>query len=152
MATTKKRSRRSNRKGPARHGTKPVSNERYQGTEGQDRKHYTGSQDRKHYGNARSSRDVDAELSKLFEKLGYEANYDGRVSTGERWHEVYDDGRLVLQVDFGVSPADFLKDLPFLAKGKSRPGSKDYTINTEPGRQGDADLREMLRRAKDRRA
>ena len=85
----------------------------------------------------------DKELIEFFEQLGYEVASDGKLATGERWHEVFDNGTLVMQIDFGVPLADFLEDLPLLATRQEGTSRHDYTVNAE----FDSDLREMWGRA-----
>jgi hypothetical protein len=85
-------------------------------------------------------------LDAFFKKLGYTVEHEGRLGTGERWVDVYDDGNQVFQIDDGVSLQTFLYDLPSFARGKEGPSNADYSWVAED----DADTREMVRRAKAR--
>lgn len=89
-----------------------------------------------------AARHSDPELVEFFKKLGYEVSWDGKMRTGERWHEVFDGGRLVIQVDFGVPLTALLEDLPLLVEHKEGTSSHNYTINGT-----NSDLGELLRRA-----
>ena len=51
----------------------------------------------------------DCEFAKYFKNLGYDYRWDCKIRTGERWHELWENGKLILQVDM-VPLEDIIKD------------------------------------------
>ena len=69
---------------------------------------------------------VNEVFARFFESLGYGVTFEGRLNTGERWHEIYDEEGIIVQVAFGAPLEEFLTDLPHLAEGKSGVGPTEY--------------------------
>jgi hypothetical protein len=61
---------------------------------------------------------AEGELVAYLKALGYEVDWDFRVSLG-RWLEVYDGDRMVLQIDEWAPLDDFLECLPGLVELRS---------------------------------
>lgn len=91
---------------------------------------------------SKSSYGVDDEFANYFEKLGYGVTYEGRIETGERWHEIYTNEGIICQVSFGTPLAEFLADLPYLVDGKAGIGPTNYWCACD----SNTKLREMLSR------
>jgi hypothetical protein len=87
---------------------------------------------------------VNEVFARFFESLGYGVTFEGRLNTGERWHEIYDGDGIICQVSFGTPLAEFLADLPYLVEGKSGIGPTDYWSACED----DERLRELLSRVR----
>jgi len=88
---------------------------------------------------------ADASFERYFEDLGYRVSWEGRMETGERWYEIFDDGRLALQVSMPPPPvAELITDLPHLIEKRNGVGPSNYWIAS--GKNTNA-LRELLRRA-----
>jgi hypothetical protein len=64
-----------------------------------------------------------------FEALGYKIYWEGRLETGERWYECYDDGQLVFQISMPPPPiAELREDLPKILMGERTDGPTVYWI------------------------
>jgi hypothetical protein len=94
-----------------------------------------------------SATSVDAEFSGFFRSIGYVVERNGKIATGERWHEILDEGRLVCQVKTGTPLAEFLADLPHLVEGEPGVGPTDYWCACDD----DEKLRALLARARSAR-
>jgi hypothetical protein len=62
----------------------------------------------------------------FFESLGYGVTFEGKLDTGERWHEIYDEGGLICQIAFGTPLAEFLADLPHFLENNPGIGPTVY--------------------------
>jgi hypothetical protein len=87
-------------------------------------------------------KEVDDEVSRYFRSLGYTVTWDFNRQRAEKWYELLDGDRIVLQVDFNVPLACILEDILLMADGKPGTSNRDYTIACER----DADLKEAVRR------
>lgn len=74
-------------------------------------------------------------FANYFETLGYKIYWEGRLETGERWYECYDDGQLVFQISMPPPPlAELREDLPKILRSERTDGPTVYWIacpNTE---------------------
>lgn len=70
---------------------------------------------------------VDDEFSRYFRSLGYRVDWD-YDRRGAKWYEILCDGHLICQVDYGVSLAHFLEDLPSLAADQPGTSASDYEV------------------------
>ena len=92
-----------------------------------------------------TSKEVDAEFTHFFRRIGYTVGLEGRQTPFELWHEIFDDGRLVLQVKTGTPIVEFLADLPHLVEGRPGVRPTDYWLACKDNDQ----LRELIRRVKE---
>jgi hypothetical protein len=91
---------------------------------------------------------VNVEFARFFRSLGYDVTVNGKLHTGERWHEVCDGHDLVCQVAYGTPLAEFLADLPYHIEGKPGIGLTDYWLACDD----DDKLRELLARVRSAKA
>ncbi len=88
---------------------------------------------------------TDPALERYFESIGYHVGYEGRLETGERWYEIYDDDGMHFQISMPAPPiAELIADLPYLVEGKSGIGPTDYWIACNDN----AKFCELLRRVR----
>jgi len=92
---------------------------------------------------------TDPAIEHYFESIGYSVGYEGRLETGERWYEIYDDNGMHFQISMPAPPiGELIADLPYLIEGKSGIGPTDYWIACPDN----AKLHELLRRVRDAEA
>jgi hypothetical protein len=65
------------------------------------------------------------EVATYFRSLGFFVTWDFDQHTRLHWYEIYEDDKLLVQIDFGASLAAIQEDLPLLAAGK--PGTSKGT-------------------------
>jgi hypothetical protein len=85
---------------------------------------------------------VSNDVTKYFESLGYEVDWDFSAITREKWYELMLDGKLILQLDFNAPLKEFFADLPRFIQGKGGNGPTDYSIRAN----SDKSLGELYKR------
>ncbi len=71
-------------------------------------------------------------IEQYFAILGYQVSLEGRVETGERWYEIYDDAGLAFQISMPLPPiTELIADLPGFLTGKPRVHPFDYWFACE---------------------
>jgi hypothetical protein len=83
---------------------------------------------------------INDDVATYFRDLGFTVTWDFDKRTGLHWYEIYEDNKLLAQIDFGASLAAIQEDLPLLAVGK--PGTSkgaDWKVHCED----DAALRRL---------
>ena len=86
---------------------------------------------------------VDHTFERYFEAIGYRVGYEGRMDTGDRWYEIYDERGIHFQISMPAPPiAELLADLPHLVDGKPGIGPTRYWMACDDNDK----LRELLRR------
>lgn len=61
-------------------------------------------------------KDVTDEVATYFRSLGFDVTWDFQRRTGLHWYEICEDGKLLVQIDYGAPLADLKEDLPKLAR------------------------------------
>lgn len=74
------------------------------------------------------AQDVDDEVSRYFRSLGFEITWDFRHENRTRWYEIFVDGELVAQIDFGVPLARLIEDMILWSEDLSVMDPSDYDI------------------------
>jgi hypothetical protein len=70
--------------------------------------------------------EIDDEFARYFRKRGLHVAWDFDKRSGDHWYELYDDGGLVCQVDFGTPLSEFIADIPHFIAGRPGVGLADY--------------------------
>jgi hypothetical protein len=59
--------------------------------------------------------------------LGYRVHRNGKIATGDRWYEIFDEDGLAFQISMPPpSVEELIVDLPYFIDGKAGIGSTDY--------------------------
>lgn len=78
------------------------------------------------------SSEVDDEVSNYFRGLGYEVSWDFSKRTGHHWYEIYDGGKQIAQIDFGIPLTALLEDLAQFAVDKDGTSPYTYEVRGTP--------------------
>jgi hypothetical protein len=68
---------------------------------------------------------INDDVAAYFRSLGFTVTWDFDKRTGLHWYEIYEDDKLLAQIDFGAPLADIQEDLPLLVADK--PGTSKST-------------------------
>ena len=73
--------------------------------------------------------DTDKEVVEYFKSLGYEVGWDFSARNGVVWHELYKNGKLVVQIDKGAPLKDIKEDFCCFHLGKPGTSASDFTVS-----------------------
>lgn len=71
----------------------------------------------------------DQQVKAFFESHGYSVDWDFKRASGEVWHEIYDGGHCICQIDMGIPLEAIVEDLSAIHTGTMGKNPYVYTIN-----------------------
>ena len=75
-----------------------------------------------------ATEEVRDEVSDYFRGLGFRVTWDYDKRDKLHWYEIYDETKMLVQIDFGVPLNCLLEDWPYFSEGRDGTSSHDYGV------------------------